>query len=304
MPPAAPALAKAPDTPRVPALRGEAQFVAGPLRIVPDFGTRTFDYWAGIGVQIGVLDHGWIADSSRFVHCRRADWVAYIKRACWLLDARTGKTDRVLMSRDRFDGGHSGPDLSLAPILGPLGFKAAPGRFAYADVAKLVWEVPVEGVNGARVVEFYLEHPKTKTRTAIATFRGPGQTGVYPNKAMLSPDGRSLALVVTVYERQGLVTTAVKLVDVDARVADLLVAAADSTGDAGLLESALRIDASRARVWHALARALASEAPGRARDALERAVALEPAIGGALAEDAAFARFREESWFRALADRR
>lgn len=287
------------EAPRVPALDDGDPFTPGALSIAPSFSTLQYSPWAGAAMQESVLLHGFSADSSIFAHCREADWVPRFTRACWLLDSSSGKSTRVVVSKEDYGGGHSGADASLAPHLAPLGIPAKGGSFRYGDLA-LSWSASnAPDDRGPRDLTFRFREKKSGVELAIAKFHGPQDLRVFPRDARLSPDGAHLALVVYVIGGPP-VTTAAQLVSVHARASETYQAAGEASGDLVLLQKAVRADRTRAAAWYALARAYGVQRDQRVRDALEQSITREPSLGARARADGAFAALRTERWFALL----
>jgi hypothetical protein len=187
--PAAPTAKVAAPSPPPPAVH------LAPLRVRPAFSTLQYSGWAGASIWEGLLAHGWTADSSLFVHCRAADWLPKrFTRGCFLIDPARNKIARTLVSTEDYGGGHGLRDASLAKELEPLGFPAKPGMLREGDAVSLVWEAKGDGPNE---LDFFLENDATKKRAPLESFRG---THVFPRDAQMSPDGRYLALIVSVVD--------------------------------------------------------------------------------------------------------
>jgi hypothetical protein len=204
-----------------------AEFKPGPLRVEPPLPAE-LEGWAGISLFENLISSGFSADSKLFASCH-AEQTKVFGKACELLDRDDHVARRVVSSVDYGDGRPSTSDPELNRVLAPLGVPAAQAPFRYAEDLSLVWVRP-----NPSEVRFALREATTRVETPLAVFQRSDRREVIPQRVVISPDGRRLAIVVYVVAGPPL-TTAARIVELDRAASEAYARAGKSASSKAAL---------------------------------------------------------------------
>lgn len=190
-----------------PARPAAPTFSPGPLRVDPAF-SAVVSGWAGISMFENLISSGFSADSRLFANCHVARQKVLTK-ACDLIDADHHVAKRVVSTKDYGDGHSARHDPVLQKVLGPLGVPAPEGTWRYSRDLAVTWNRPSD-----KKLTVSLREATTRVETQIARFVRTDRMRLLPDRMVLSPDGRRLAVVVYVIGGPPLSTDA-QLIEVD-----------------------------------------------------------------------------------------
>lgn len=179
--------------------------------------------WSGRSLYENLIEYGFTADSTGFVLCTKDPTAAVFTKGCDLIDVATGRVTRHMTSEESYGSGEPhASDPAFAATFAELGFPAARGVSPMASEFVLRWDH--EGGAAAdqpfEHLSFRLERAATRESRALAQIDATESAAglkVFPRDAVLSPDGRKLALVVDRVGAPPLLAD-VRIVDVQAAV--------------------------------------------------------------------------------------
>jgi hypothetical protein len=229
-PPIAPEPAtSAPPRDAPPPARGPA-FSPGPLRVEPAF-SGTVSGWAGVSMFQNLISSGFSRDSRLFANCHVANATVFTK-ACDLIDRDQHVARSVVSNVDYGDGHSAAHDPVLQKVLGPLGVPAPQGTWRYAADLVVAWRQP-----NPKEIDVALLENSTQTETPIASFKRSDRMLLVPDRVVLAPNGRRLAIVVYIVGGPPLTTDA-DLVDADRAASAAYARAADAAQAKGDVRAA------------------------------------------------------------------
>jgi hypothetical protein len=185
--------------------------VPGPLAIDPPFDKVEYSSWSGVSMFENVISHGWSADSTVFALCHRDEKATLFTKGCDLIHVDGSPPEHVTSAADYADGHSATNDSTLDARFKPLGIPAPSGQWPWSGALTLTWTVHTTD-DLPDVLTFALRDDASGKQKEIARFtKDEGGYAVFPREAIVSPDGRQLALVVS-YVGAPPLLTAVKIV--------------------------------------------------------------------------------------------